>query len=252
MKWFFASFLVVLILTSASYAQVSICSCPGNHNWPTCKISKAEDCGSPQCRFFSNTGQYGGSCVAPEVFTCKNPYGFDVRYRGHNKFELIDEQDRVVWQSPSFETGSYTRARLTFSDGLGVAWHNDSMWLRCKDDIKFSKNIISIRHGRSLDLHYLVGVKGTNEFIVHSARLQDGEHHGVVLDSNAATITIGREKDVIIKYCFDGNTWRSSHVSRPQANLAVILNGGQIQWKPDYNDCTHAPISFFDGSTLKR
>ncbi|WP_226562182.1 hypothetical protein [Salipiger thiooxidans] len=226
-------------------ADVRVCSCPGNHNWPVCSEAStgAELCG-PICREIGQfeDKKYSGTCGAPQsVFTCENPYGLDVRYNGHNKFDLIDKNAQTIWESPSFETGRYKWT------GIAMGLLGDNMWLRCRDDILFGQNIITVRHGRNLDLIYLIGVS-SGGIVALDARLQDGDHHGVTIEGDSAIIALGENKDVRIRYCFDGKVWTSSSINRPV--FSGFSATPQITWSPGL-DCAKDAIVFFDGATTE-
>lgn len=227
--------------------ELPVCRCENGHTYPACGAKTGDDgkldCGrgcdsydkGPQETFF-------GQCKPKEVVYCLSGKDDDLKakYNGHNKFDLFIG-DEFIYSSPSLETGSVTKHILT--DGKLVEL-SGNFWIRCHDDLLFGHNYVSVRNGRNLDLMLFIGL-GDGKITTHNARLQDGQHHGVTLLKKGPLITLGRNKDVHIQYCFDGNKWSSSGIYRP--SLTDLLGNPNKK----YNlDCDQEPITFFNGGSV--
>lgn len=213
-----------------------------------CQLGSAE-CNPLQC------GGFYFSCRAPFTAECdgnliSDPDGTCSRVSGicqDSQFlslqmagqwqdhpTIINSEGEKIWTSGPISDRPYKGGVL--DPALG-----NKAPLQCgrgKDGEVFGR-WASIRHGRNSDLFFLIGLRIDGRAQEHFARLQDAKRPPAIFPYNRGPlIQLGRNYDVYIQYCFDGNHWTSSEVHRGSHPGEVLR-------------CGKDAIGFFDGGTVQ-
>ena len=182
------------------------------------------------CKGNSVDGPGASLCRLAEYVSCgtSDP---SVSIYGRKRDIVRIQMNGDAWSSGVLETGA--------RGGAANKLFGNRYPIRCNDDILSASNYVTVRHGRDLDLFWLVGVS-EGGIVPLFVRLQDGRQLGVEERSQGPLIILGRNKDVYIQYCFDGTRWTSSDVlrARPRpdqrcgSDAVVFFNVSEVLHSP--------------------
>lgn len=95
-------------------------------------------------------------------------------------------------------------------------------------DFVIGSNYVARLYGRNKDIIALYGIKAGEDIIAKARLIADGRGHILRKLSNTSVgLTYGRNKDINVRYCFDGSTWRTGYIGIGhgfRADCNTVLN----------------------------